>query len=89
MPYVELSVVHASVLSLLVISLERYHVICQPLQAGYRCTRAKATAAIAVIWTLAFLSAGYGALPLLVDDTIIIVGSSALISISSSVMLLS
>ncbi|XP_063586520.1 growth hormone secretagogue receptor type 1-like [Penaeus indicus] len=57
-PYVELSVVHASVLSLLVISLERYHVICQPLQAGYRCTRAKATAAIAVIWTLAFLSAG-------------------------------
>ncbi|XP_069976329.1 growth hormone secretagogue receptor type 1 [Penaeus vannamei] len=57
-PYVELSVVHASVLSLLVISLERYHVICQPLQAGHRCTRAKATATIAVIWTVAFLSAG-------------------------------
>lgn len=62
-PYVELSVVHASVLSLLVISLERYHVICQPLQAGHRCTRAKATATIAVIWTVAFLSAGCDVLP--------------------------
>lgn len=56
--YVEMSVVHASALSLVVISLERYHVICQPLQAGYRCTKAKALVAIMVIWVVAFLSAG-------------------------------
>ncbi|XP_045123663.1 growth hormone secretagogue receptor type 1-like [Portunus trituberculatus] len=56
--YVEMSVVHASALSLVVISLERYHVICQPLQAGYRCTKAKAMVAILVIWVVAFLSAG-------------------------------
>ena len=53
-----MSVVHASALSLVVISLERYHVICQPLQAGYRCTKAKAMVAILVIWVVAFLSAG-------------------------------
>ncbi|XP_071533487.1 growth hormone secretagogue receptor type 1-like [Panulirus ornatus] len=57
-PYVETSVVHASALSLVVISLERYLVICQPLQAGYRCTRAKVITAIVVIWVVAFVSAG-------------------------------
>nr|XP_045584482.1 growth hormone secretagogue receptor type 1-like [Procambarus clarkii] len=57
-PYVEMSVVHASALSLVVISLERYHVICQPLQAGYRCTKTKAVIAIAIIWVVAFISAG-------------------------------
>ncbi|CAL4078646.1 unnamed protein product, partial [Meganyctiphanes norvegica] len=57
-PYLETTVVHASVLSLVFISLERYHVICRPLQAGYRCTKAKAIVAIATIWTLAAASAG-------------------------------
>ncbi|KAG7175589.1 Thyrotropin-releasing hormone receptor-like 1 [Homarus americanus] len=53
-----MSVVHASALSLVVISLERYHVICQPLQAGYRCTKAKAVVAITIIWAISFISAG-------------------------------
>ncbi|XP_068203992.1 growth hormone secretagogue receptor type 1-like [Palaemon carinicauda] len=57
-PYVETSVVHASSLSLFVISLERYHVICRPLQVSYRCTKTKAITAIFIIWILAFLSAG-------------------------------
>ncbi|KAK4300641.1 hypothetical protein Pmani_027172 [Petrolisthes manimaculis] len=56
--YLEMSVVHASALSLLVISLERYTVIIQPLQAGSRCTPTKALAAIILIWTIAFISAG-------------------------------
>ncbi|KAK7077478.1 hypothetical protein SK128_021859 [Halocaridina rubra] len=61
-PYVEVSVVHASALSLVVISLERYHVICRPLQAGYRCTKSRAITAVFIIWILALLSAS----PLLV-----------------------
>ncbi|KAK4323745.1 hypothetical protein Pmani_005579 [Petrolisthes manimaculis] len=56
--YVEMSVIHASALSLVVISLERYQAVVQPLEAGYRCTRTKAVAAILVIWTMAFISAG-------------------------------
>ncbi|XP_076060972.1 growth hormone secretagogue receptor type 1-like [Oratosquilla oratoria] len=56
-PYVESTVLHASVLSLVVISFERYQVISRPLQAGYRCTRTKAAIAIFTIWVTAFLSA--------------------------------
>ncbi|CAL4062341.1 unnamed protein product, partial [Meganyctiphanes norvegica] len=57
-PFLEAAVTNASVLSLVFISVERYQVICRPLQAGYRCTRAKAILAITAIWTTGLVSAG-------------------------------
>ena len=40
-PFVELSVSHASVLTILAITVERYYAICLPLQAGAVWTKSK------------------------------------------------
>ncbi|XP_076286466.1 ecdysis triggering hormone receptor isoform X2 [Lasioglossum baleicum] len=54
-PFVELTVAHASVLTILAISFERYYAICEPLRAGYVCTKAKATCLCLVAWVTAAL----------------------------------
>ncbi|EFX67981.1 hypothetical protein DAPPUDRAFT_1192, partial [Daphnia pulex] len=51
-PFVELTVAHASVLTILAISFERYYVITRPLRAGYTCTRMRALFIILAIWVL-------------------------------------
>ena len=51
-PFVELTVAHASVLTILAISFERYYVITRPLRAGYTCTRMRALFSILAIWVL-------------------------------------
>lgn len=48
----ELTVAHASVLTILAISFERYYVITRPLRAGYTCTRMRALFIILAIWVL-------------------------------------
>ncbi|CAL1281528.1 unnamed protein product [Larinioides sclopetarius] len=55
-PYVQMTTEHASVLTILAISFERYYAICQPLKAGYKCTPMRALVIIAVIWLVAALS---------------------------------
>ncbi|XP_076673461.1 ecdysis triggering hormone receptor isoform X2 [Andrena cerasifolii] len=52
-PFVELTVAHASVLTILGISFERYYAICKPLRAGYVCTKAKATLFCLLAWVMA------------------------------------
>ncbi|XP_020290576.1 growth hormone secretagogue receptor type 1 isoform X4 [Pseudomyrmex gracilis] len=52
-PFVELTVAHASVLTILAISFERYYAICEPLRAGYVCTKARATFLCFVAWVTA------------------------------------
>ncbi|XP_044002534.1 growth hormone secretagogue receptor type 1 [Aphidius gifuensis] len=52
-PFVELTVAHASVLTILAISFERYYAICEPLRAGYICTKARATFLCFLAWILA------------------------------------
>ncbi|KAK0159536.1 hypothetical protein PV327_010968 [Microctonus hyperodae] len=52
-PFVELTVAHASVLTILAISFERYYAICEPLKAGYICTKARATFLCFLAWVLA------------------------------------
>ncbi|CAK9829210.1 Growth hormone secretagogue receptor type 1 [Anthophora retusa] len=54
-PFVELTVAHASVLTILAISFERYYAICEPLRVGYMCTKARATFLCLVAWVLAAL----------------------------------
>ncbi|KAK9302060.1 hypothetical protein QLX08_005799 [Tetragonisca angustula] len=54
-PFVELTVAHASVLTILAISFERYYAICEPLRVGYMCTKAKATFLCFVAWIAAAL----------------------------------
>ena len=60
-PFVELAVAHASVLTIMAISLERYYVITRPLRAGYTCTRMRALAIILAIWILGSLTSRYDA----------------------------
>ncbi|XP_064117474.1 thyrotropin-releasing hormone receptor-like isoform X1 [Macrobrachium nipponense] len=56
-PFVEYCVCHASVLTILVISFERYYAICRPLRASYTCTKMRACTCILTIWAAAvFLS---------------------------------
>ncbi|XP_057379574.1 growth hormone secretagogue receptor type 1-like [Daphnia carinata] len=55
-PFVELTVAHASVLTILAISFERYYVITRPLRAGYTCTRMRALFIILAIWILGCLT---------------------------------
>ncbi|XP_068200492.1 uncharacterized protein [Palaemon carinicauda] len=53
-PFVEYCVCHASVLTILVISFERYYyAICQPLRASYTCTKMRACTCILTIWAAA------------------------------------
>ncbi|KAG7189634.1 hypothetical protein KM043_017314 [Ampulex compressa] len=54
-PFVELTVAHASVLTILAISFERYYAICEPLKAGYVCTKARATFLCLLAWVMAAL----------------------------------
>ncbi|XP_046433996.1 growth hormone secretagogue receptor type 1 isoform X2 [Neodiprion pinetum] len=54
-PFVELTVAHASVLTILAISFERYYAICEPLRAGYVCTKARATCLCFLAWAAAAL----------------------------------
>ncbi|XP_068246032.1 growth hormone secretagogue receptor type 1-like [Palaemon carinicauda] len=52
-PYVEFLVAHASLLIILAISVERYRVICHPLTAAAKCSRARAMGACALMWSIA------------------------------------
>ncbi|XP_063981134.1 growth hormone secretagogue receptor type 1 isoform X2 [Diachasmimorpha longicaudata] len=52
-PFVELTVAHASVLTILAISFERYYAICEPLRAGYICTKTRATFLCFLAWVFA------------------------------------
>nr|XP_018915580.1 PREDICTED: thyrotropin-releasing hormone receptor-like isoform X2 [Bemisia tabaci] len=54
-PFVELTVAHASVLTILAISFERYYAICEPLKAGYVCTKTRALIICLLAWALAAL----------------------------------
>lgn len=58
-PFVELTVAHASVLTILAISFERYYAICEPLRAGYVCTKTRAMIICLLAWGLAALFTRY------------------------------
>lgn len=51
-PYVETTVAHGSILTILAISFERYYAICQPLKAGYTCTKMRALIIIVTVWLI-------------------------------------
>ena len=38
-PYLEASVAHASILTMMAISFERFYAICKPLKVSYKCTK--------------------------------------------------
>ena len=54
-PFIELTVAHASILTILAISFERYYAICEPLKAGYVCTKTRAMVICVVCWFIAGL----------------------------------
>jgi len=54
-PFIETTVSHASVLTILAISFERYYAICEPLKAGYVCTKARALIICGCAWAVAAL----------------------------------
>ena len=53
-PFVELSVSHTSILTILAITVERYYAICLPLRAGVVWTKSKACLTCLVAWLFAF-----------------------------------
>ncbi|TRY78556.1 hypothetical protein TCAL_11695, partial [Tigriopus californicus] len=53
-PFVELSVSHTSVLTIMAITVERYYAICLPLQAGVVWTKSKACMTCIIAWLFAF-----------------------------------
>ncbi|CAM1306933.1 Ethr (predicted) [Pycnogonum litorale] len=57
-PFVESTVCHGSVMTILAISFERFYAICHPLKAAYTCTKTRAiTVTVALwIWTVAITS---------------------------------
>lgn len=59
MPFIELTVAHASILTILAISFERYYAICEPLKAGYVCTKTRAMVICVVCWFIAGLFTRY------------------------------
>ncbi|KAG5679840.1 hypothetical protein PVAND_009377 [Polypedilum vanderplanki] len=52
-PFIELAVAHASILTILAISFERYYAICEPLKAGYVCTKTRALSICILCWVVA------------------------------------
>ncbi|XP_013773953.1 growth hormone secretagogue receptor type 1-like [Limulus polyphemus] len=54
-PFVELTVAHGSILTILAISFERYYAICKPLKAGYKCTKMRALVIIGIVWVVSIL----------------------------------
>lgn len=58
-PFIELTVAHASILTILAISFERYYAICEPLKAGYVCTKTRAMVICVVCWFVAGLFTRY------------------------------
>uniref|UniRef100_A0AAN0LW16 Tyrotropin-releasing hormone n=1 Tax=Polyphagotarsonemus latus TaxID=1204166 RepID=A0AAN0LW16_9ACAR len=55
-PYVEMSVAHGSILTMLAISFERYYAICKPLKVSYKCTKFRAILIILGIWIIALIA---------------------------------
>ncbi|XP_052562488.1 growth hormone secretagogue receptor type 1-like isoform X1 [Culex pipiens pallens] len=62
-PFVELTVAHASVLTILAISFERYYAICEPLKAGYVCTKTRALLICLAAWTVAAILTSFEEYP--------------------------
>ena len=56
MPFLENAVSHASVLTILTISFERYFAICHPLKTLYMCSTRRSIYVICVVWVVALLS---------------------------------
>lgn len=54
-PFLESTVAHGSALTILAISFERYYAICQPLRAGYKCTKTRALVIILIVWTISVI----------------------------------
>ncbi|XP_065557864.1 growth hormone secretagogue receptor type 1-like [Artemia franciscana] len=49
-PFIEMTVAHVSVLTIIAISVERYYVVTKPLRAGYTCTRMRALLIVGGVW---------------------------------------
>ncbi|CAG5134631.1 unnamed protein product [Candidula unifasciata] len=56
-PVLEHAVLHASTLTILVISCERYHAICRPLKSFLLCSRPRPFLIMLVLWSLATATA--------------------------------
>ena len=52
--FVENSVSHTSILTILAITVERYYAICLPLKASVVCTKSKACLTCIMVWIMAF-----------------------------------